>query len=401
MSYELRGRIDLEQVRCRLSMAEVCAKDGVVVRKVGAQLVARCPFHEEKRGSFVIGGRGPASAHCFGCGWHGDIFAFWQARHGLTFGEAVEQLASLCGLSPRIEGVVWSAPKAKPVTRMTQLPAELREKPALPRMRPLQDPEIEALAKLRGLSVEGVRVAARVFRRVGFCEWPLFQRRRDGRWVSPCETHGMGCRLDQTDCHARARWPSWVITDDERRVAEFRRLDGELYPVRDGDGIKSWSTAGKPWPLGAAEIGDRPAVLLVEGGPDMLAAYHFLWGFEMLQQVAVVAILGAGSRICEEALPYFRNRKVRIMMDADAVQEKRWTTKKGEERVKRTRPGFDAAARWTEQLTAAGAVVEAFDLGGLERADGKPVKDLNDLALCPASVIDTAEIREAFLDWDF
>jgi hypothetical protein len=414
MSHEPRPKIDIEQVRSRLTMAEVCARDGIVVKKSGGQLVAKCPWHEQKTGSFVIGGRGPDRAHCFSCDWGGDIFAYWMKRHDLTFHQAVEQLASFCGVVPRIEGVEWRAPKAKVVTRMTQLPPELREKPPLPRMRELRDEEIAQLAAVRGLSVKGVTVAARVYRRIGFCEWPMWQRRKDGRWVSPCEKHWLGCRLDREDCRQRERFPSWVATDDERRVAEFRRLDGKLYPVydeRDAAGnavlkpedewIKSWSTAGKPWPLGAAEIGRRPYVLMVEGGPDMLAAYHFLWGFEMLDQVAVVCVLGAGTRICVEALPYFRGKRVRIMMDNDAIKERKWTTKGGVEKVQRTRPGFDAAARWTEQLTAAGAVVEAFNLAGLVMADGMPVKDLNDLARCPAAVIEDPEIREAFVDFDF
>lgn len=416
MSNEPRPKYDIEAIRERLTMAEVCAKDNVVVRKMGPSLKARCPFHEEKSGSFTIGGRSPDTAHCFGCGWHGDIFAFWQQRHGLTFPDAVEKLASLCGVAPRIEGVAWQNPKAKVVTRVRQLPPELREKPPLPRMRELRDDEIEQLAKVRGLSVEGVRVAAKVFRRVGFSPWPMWRRLSSGKWLPMCATHGLRCHLHTPECVERETFPSWVVTDDERRVAEFRRLDNERYPVRgraandetrmandEGmpKGIKSWSTAGKNWPLGAADMGERMRVLLVEGAPDMLAAYHFLWGFGQLGHVAVVAMLGASARICDEALPFFKGKRVRICIDADEVQEKKTVDKKGVEHVKRTRPGYDAAARWTEQLTAAGAAVQGFNLEGLVRADGQPVKDLNDLALCDAATLEDEEIREAFIRWEF
>lgn len=385
-------RLDPELVRERLTFAEVAVKDGLVVIKRGTQYVASCPFHDERTSSFVIGGRGKDRAKCFGCGWGGDFFSYWMARHGVTFPEAVSQLGALCGLTAPLEGVGWRQPKAKVVTRVASLPADLQEKPALPPLRAVKDGEIEHLARLRGLSPAAVRVAAQTFRRIGMCEWPLWRCRRDGRWRSTCLTHGWKCGLDREDCAPRERWPSWVVTDEERRVAEFRRLDGGRYPVQGSEGIKAWSTSGKSWPIGAAEMGRRRCVLLVEGGPDILAAYHFLWGWGLLDRVAVVGMLGASARIAEKALAYFKGAKVRIMMDADEA--------KGEG-DKRRAAGCEAAARWTEQLTGAGAVVETFSLYGLTRADGEPVKDLNDLALCTAEVVDSREITEAFFDWEF
>lgn len=401
------GFIDIEMIRSRLTMAEVCARDDVVVRKRGGSLVAKCPFHDERSESFVIGGRKPDRAHCFGgCGWNdgkddGDIFDFWRKRKGVSFKEAKEQLASLCGVSPSITGVQWTKPKAKVVTRVSQLAPELRTKPPLPPMRQLRDDEIEAIAKSRGLSVQGVRVAARSFRRIGHCEWPLWQRRSNNQWLPMCKTHGLRCLLNSGECEARATFPSWMVTDDERWSAEARRIDGERYEVKQGDGLKAWSVpqCNKGWPLGAADMGRRMNVLLVEGGPDLLAAYHLLWGFEMLQHVAVVAMLGGSTVIAEQALAFFKGKHVRIAMDADPIKEITLKSKKGE-RTRRTRAGFDAAARWQEQLTGAGARVQAINLDGLVRADGKPVKDLNDLALCNADVLDDEEIREIFLKWE-
>jgi hypothetical protein len=393
MSDAPRGEIDVELVRSRLSMADLCAREGVVLKRQGAWLVGLCPFHEEKSGSFQIGSKTPHRATCRGCGVTVDIFEFWMKRHDVDFRAALEQLASLTGVIPSISGVKWKKPKAKSVPLVAPAPKLNEEKPHHPKFRQLTEVEMASLAQLRGLSFEGVRVAARAFRRVGAVAWK--QRER-------CAVHGWDCWLKRDDCvgdnnwkpmHNRC-WPSWVVTDDERRVCEYRRLDGELYPVKNGEGIKTYSTAGKAWPLGAAELGKRRCVLMVEGGPDMLAAYHFLWGFEMLPHVAVVCMLGAGNRIAEEALDYFDGTRVRIMMDEDT--EKRVKTGKGEKWMK---PGAEAAARWTQQLTMAGASVETFSLRGLRRADGKLVKDLNDLALCNANVVTSLDIREAFTEW--
>lgn len=378
--------IDLQRVREILSMEELCRRERVVLRKgSGASWVGCCPFHEESSGSFHVGGRGPDRAHCFGCGWDGSIFDFWAARHGLTFREAAEQLAHMAGIAPLPPGAVLPARKAAKVPEVTAAD-KAREKPPLPRMRPLKDGEIEALAALRGLSVAGVRAAARVFRRVGWGMWPQWLG-RDGRWRP---------REDAA--------PSWVVTDDERWVAQFRALDGAGYATKmPGNTIKAWTVTGSrpAWPLGAAEMGARDNVILVEGGADMLAGYHFLQGFARMNAVAVVGMLGASNRIAEDALPFFRGKRVRIMMDADEEKEVKSRRKNGEVKVKLMRPGMEAARRWQGQLTAAGAAVESYSLYGLTMVDGRPVKDLNDLARCSAEVVGSDEVMEAFFDFDF
>ena len=49
---------------------------------------------------------------------------------------------------------------------------------------------------------------------------------------------------------------------------------------------------------------------------------------------------------------------------------------------------LEAAARWQDQLTAAGADVDVFDLAGIPGADGVLCKDLNDLARVPVASLD-------------
>lgn len=68
--------------------------------------------------------------------------------------------------------------------------------------------------------------------------------------------------------------PAWFILDASRRVAQARRLDGQKWT----DNAKAWTLAGSQaaWPLGICEAGKFSAVALCEGGPDLLAAFHFL-----------------------------------------------------------------------------------------------------------------------------
>jgi DNA primase len=61
------------------------------LRGIGAAYVANCPFHDDRRPSFVVF---PDSYtfHCFGCGKHGDVIDFLRLRFGLSFVAAVALL---------------------------------------------------------------------------------------------------------------------------------------------------------------------------------------------------------------------------------------------------------------------------------------------------------------------
>lgn len=58
---------------------------------------ALCPFHNEKNPSFMVS-RDKQFWHCFGCAKSGDIFTFLQDYEGLTFPEALKQLAERAGV---------------------------------------------------------------------------------------------------------------------------------------------------------------------------------------------------------------------------------------------------------------------------------------------------------------
>ncbi|HEX7819122.1 MAG TPA: DNA primase, partial [Sphingobium sp.] len=59
---------------------------------------ACCPFHNEKTPSFTINDE-KGFYHCFGCGEHGDAIRWMTEQRGLTFMDAVGELAGAAGLS--------------------------------------------------------------------------------------------------------------------------------------------------------------------------------------------------------------------------------------------------------------------------------------------------------------
>jgi len=84
---ELLNRVDIVDV----------IEGYVPLKRAGANLSACCPFHSEKTPSFTVS---PAKQfyHCFGCGAHGSAIGFLMEYSGLSFIEAVNDLAARVGM---------------------------------------------------------------------------------------------------------------------------------------------------------------------------------------------------------------------------------------------------------------------------------------------------------------
>jgi len=70
----------------------------VQLKKAGKHYMGLCPFHAEKAPSFTVSPERQVF-HCFGCKKGGDVFAFWMAYHGVTFPEALKDLAEKYGIA--------------------------------------------------------------------------------------------------------------------------------------------------------------------------------------------------------------------------------------------------------------------------------------------------------------
>src|SRR5262249_50755086 len=93
----------VEEVRTRSDIVELARAD-TELRKAGAEWVGRCPFHDERSGSFYVN---PAKGlyHCYGCGVGGDAIAYVQARQALDFVGAIEWLAERFNVELQYEEV--------------------------------------------------------------------------------------------------------------------------------------------------------------------------------------------------------------------------------------------------------------------------------------------------------
>jgi DNA primase len=92
----------IDEVRERADIVEVIGEH-LTLKRSGKEFKALCPFHNEKTPSFYVV---PAKNFykCFGCGESGDVFTFLMKRHGLSFTDAVRQIAERVGVEiPRYD----------------------------------------------------------------------------------------------------------------------------------------------------------------------------------------------------------------------------------------------------------------------------------------------------------
>ena len=80
----------------------------VTLKSRGRNWVGLCPFHNEKTPSFTVSSE-KGFYHCFGCSAHGSALDFLMEHDHLEFVDAVEELASICGVDvPREDSLLSS-----------------------------------------------------------------------------------------------------------------------------------------------------------------------------------------------------------------------------------------------------------------------------------------------------
>ncbi|MBE7941600.1 MULTISPECIES: DNA primase [Ramlibacter] len=86
----------IQELLARVDVVEIVGRY-VPLKKSGANFMGLCPFHGEKSPSFSVS---PTKQfyHCFGCGKSGDAIRFLMEHAGMSFVEAVQDLAGQYGL---------------------------------------------------------------------------------------------------------------------------------------------------------------------------------------------------------------------------------------------------------------------------------------------------------------
>ena len=92
----------IEEVRQNNDIVDIISQYVHLTRK-GRNYFGLCPFHNEKSPSFSVS-PDRQIFHCFGCGVGGNVYTFLMKIEGITFKEALEQLAERANIQlPKLE----------------------------------------------------------------------------------------------------------------------------------------------------------------------------------------------------------------------------------------------------------------------------------------------------------
>ena len=86
----------LDELRSRITLSTLIGRT-VKITRAGREYKACCPFHNEKTPSFTINDE-KGFYHCFGCSAHGDAIRWMTDQRGLSFMDAVKELAAEAGM---------------------------------------------------------------------------------------------------------------------------------------------------------------------------------------------------------------------------------------------------------------------------------------------------------------
>ncbi len=87
----------IQDLLSRADIVDVVGRH-VQLKKAGINHKGLCPFHGEKSPSFIVS-PSRQTYHCFGCGAHGNAVGFLMEHAGLSFPDAVRELAQQVGMT--------------------------------------------------------------------------------------------------------------------------------------------------------------------------------------------------------------------------------------------------------------------------------------------------------------
>lgn len=329
-------KMTLEEAKERLKIPELARKLGLPV-EIPEQdgKTVTCWFPEnhprgDKRPSFNLHD-GLKRGKCFSCGVTFDGPGLISLAKGISNKDAVREFIRLAEGIPHFTPVIQRQSEQKAEDRCLKLPADLSKGTRQ---------QWERVAKLRGISIDAVELAV---------------------WMGVLR-FGSVCRL-----------PSWIILDDSKRAAEARRMDGKHFPAFGKLIERKAHTIGgsrKDWPVGILcriPVSRFRKIVVCEGTPDLLAAYHFLERTSNMDALPVSMLGREIKAIHPEALQLFEGKLVRIFAHNDTDGD-----------------GIAAAKKWGGQIARQSATVDGFDFSLFMMKDGKPVGDLNDAVFVSA-----------------
>lgn len=240
----------IQELLARLDIVEVVGRS-VALRKAGANYQGLCPFHAEKTPSFTVS---PTKQfyHCFGCGAHGSAIGFVMDQSGLSYVEAIGELAESVGLTVPQEAPREGQSRAAPDLLETLAAAEKFYRSRL------RDSE-RAIDYLKGRGLTGETAA------------------RYGIGYAPEQWRGLQAAVPDYDCSELVA-SGLVIegepeTDGGRRKRYDRFRDRVMFPIRSPRG-KTIGFGGRVLGAGEPKYLNSPETPVFSKGRELYGVFE-------------------------------------------------------------------------------------------------------------------------------
>jgi len=270
-----RGILDymnspVQQIKERLSIEEIVSSY-IKLTRAGANLKAKCPFHNEKTPSFFVS-PDRASYYCFGCGAKGDIFTFIEEFEGLDFKGALKILAERAGV-PLVQYSKEKEGEKEKLYRAMEEATRFFEKNLA------EDKKVLEYLKTRGLEDKTIKDF-----RIGFVknDWRLLYShlRNNGFTDVEIEKAGLAKKTDK-DFYDRFRGRiMFPISDSSGRIIAFSgRIfedDGKSAKYLNSPDTPIFSKSAVLYGLDKAKdsIRKNNFSILVEGQMDLVLSHQ-------------------------------------------------------------------------------------------------------------------------------
>ena len=206
----------IQELLARADVVEIVGRY-VQLKKGGANFMGLCPFHGEKSPSFSVS---PSKQfyHCFGCGKNGNAITFLMDHAGMSFVEAVKDLAGQYGMQVPEDDISPELRQQAAEQRRKQTTlSDVLEKAGEAWRKQLKDsPRAVAYLKGRGLSGQ----VAKTF----------------GLGYAPDGWHGLASVFASYDDPLLEESGLVIVSDEDegRRYDRFR--DRIMFPIRNVKG---------------------------------------------------------------------------------------------------------------------------------------------------------------------
>jgi DNA primase len=351
----------VDQVRDGTDLVAVVSRH-VRLERRGNSYVGLCPFHQERSPSFNVVPH-KHMYHCFGCRAGGDVFRFLMQMDGISFIEAVKELAAPLGIEVPEREITEEERRAlrarATLYDVLEEAAQLYE--SVLWTRPEGEPGRQYLEK-RGISQETARKA-----RLGYAPggWSTLLDHLRQRRLPPKLAIEVGLARPRREgdgaydaFRERVLFP---IRDEKSRVIAFggRLLEGEGPKYINSPETPLYQKSQVLYALDQARLAiqQRDRILVVEGYFDVVSLHQA--GF-------TEAVASCGTALTPEHLDKIRRltSNIVVLLDADEA---------GSRAAERALPMFLAAGLSPWRLDLPGAkdpdeLVRTEGAGAMERA---------------------------------